>query len=223
MAEVRLDDLKPNSYASRESHAEPEPTEKRVNRVGTGRSARMRKSLRRRFVDIFFAEDVGDVKTYLVRDIVVPAIQDAIVDGVTGALGMIFYGDSRRVSNKTTGGPKINYGGYFGGGASRKNKVSEAQRKSAIHSGFEALMKDNRGEAEEILIEMEEILNDYGQITVSDYYDLFGESTEFTQNNYGWLDLDNARIRRVPRGFYDEETRRYIDGFAVEMPRPVAL
>ena len=225
-----LNNIKSNSYSSREKDKKMDKvidnSEKKVNKVGTGRSQKMRKSIGRRFVDTFFGdgEDIKDVKTYVVYDVLVPAIKDTIVEGINSAVSMLFFGEVRRnrSSGGHGGGSRVNYGSYFNGGSS-KRETMPSYKKSNVSSGFDNLMKDNRGEAEEIVTQMEEILDQYGQVTVADYYDLFGESTDFTNNKYGWTDLSDVKIRRVPRAFYDEDARRYCDGFLVEMPREMAL
>lgn len=229
MAErIELNDIRSNSHQSREKAAKAEEvTEKRASKVGNGRSQKMRKSIGRRFVDTFFGdgEDIKDVKTYVIYDVLVPAIKDTIVEGVNSAVSMLFFGEVRRNRSANRGGNsgRVNYGSYFNGGSNSKRETMPSYKRSNVSSGFDNLMKDNRGDAEEILVQMEEILEQYGQVTVADYYDLFGESTDFTNNKYGWTDLSDVRIKRVPRAFYDEDSRRYCDGFLVEMPREMAL
>ena len=92
-------------------------------------------------------------------------------------------------------------------------------------SGFEIQMKDSKEAALRVMEELEELLDEYPDegVSVADYYDAFGVSTEHTDNKYGWYDLAGMHIERVPRAFQDEDTGRYLDGFAVVMPRESAL
>ena len=95
MAErIELNDIRSNSHQSREKAAKAEEvTEKRASKVGNGRSQKMRKSIGRRFVDTFFGdgEDIKDVKTYVIYDVLVPAIKDTIVEGVNSAVSMLYF------------------------------------------------------------------------------------------------------------------------------------
>ena len=231
MATVNWDSIKNNSKAARESGEADdgqEQSERRMKKVGTGESKTMKKSFRKRFLETFIADDITkkDIGEYLLKDIIVPSIQDAIMDGVNGALGMMFginiVRKGSRGSSSSSGG-KIRYGGYFNGGSSSKKESTTVRTRD--RSTFEVQMKDNKQEAMDIMEELENYLAEYPEngVTVADYYDAFGVSTEHTDNKWGWRNLDGMRLERVPRAFYDEETRRYLDGWAVVMPREIAL
>ena len=229
MAEVNIDDLRGgNSRAERERQEEREERRKLEN-VGGGRSKKMKKSFCRRFVENFIADDVtkDDIRSFIVKDVIVPMIQDAIMDSINGALGMMFgIGIVRSGSSrKTSSGGKIRYGGYFNSGESKKTKSSVRESRREARSGFEIQMKDSKEAALRVMEELEELLDEYPDegVSVADYYDAFGVSTEHTDNKYGWYDLAGMHIERVPRAFQDEDTGRYLDGFAVVMPRESAL
>ena len=83
MAEVNMDDLKPNSHNYNREISVDE--EKKIEKIVTSPVTRKRKTLGRKFVDIFLSEDVGDVKTYLVYEVIVPAVKENIADFVNSA------------------------------------------------------------------------------------------------------------------------------------------
>lgn len=232
MAEVDWEAMKAgNSNTKREMQEEQkeERLEHRKLKDSGGRSKKMRKSLARRFVETFIADDVTkqDIRDYIVKDIIVPSIQDAIMDGINGALGMMFgIGIVRNGSSrKTSSGGKIRYGGYFNGGESKKTKSSIRESRRETRSDFEIQMKDSKDKALDIMRDFEEYLAEYPDegLSYADYYDAFGVSTEHTDNKFGWYDLTGMHLERVPRAFQDEDTGRYIDGWAVVMPRGEAL
>ena len=211
MAEVKLDDLKPNSR----SHAEKEKAsaDKKVERVTQGDVTKRKKSLGRRFVETFLNENVGDVKTYVIYDVIIPAVKENIADVINSAVGMLFFGEAGRRRTKSSGGSggtRVNYGGYFNGG--RENERMPSYRHSNVPSRLDDIIFPSRGDAEQVLDGMLEILDQYDQVTVSDFYDLCGVTTEFTDNKYGWKDLRNARVVRNGR-----------DGFMIELPREQVL
>lgn len=230
MATVDWDNLKNNSRSAREADTDSDISERKMQQVGTGRSKTMKKPLRKRFLETFIADDVTkkDIGEYILKDVVVPSIQDAIMDGVNGALGMMFginivRKGSRSASSSSSG--KIRYGGYFTGGNSTKKETASRATRERTSSTFEVQMKDNKQDALDIMEELENYLAEYPEngVTVADYYDAFGVSTEHTDNKWGWRDLTGMRLERVPRAFYDEDTRRYLDGWAVVMPREISL
>ena len=69
----------------------------------------------------------------------------------------------------------------------------------------------SRAEAEQVLDEMYELLDTYKQVTVADFYDMLGISSEFTDNKYGWTNLNGARVIRVR------------DGYRIDLPREQVL
>lgn len=221
MAEVTMPDpntLKPNShqYNRDMERAETEKEEKNVSQVVTGKVTRKKKSLGRKFVEIFFAdgESIGDIKTYVVEEIIVPSIKENIADAINGAIGMLFFGEARRRSGskKNSGSTKVNYGGYFnGGGDTRRERMPKSSRDRDSVDALDDFIFESRQDAEQVYDEMMEILDKYEQVTVADYLDLLGITSEFTDHRYGWANLSGMRVVHV-RG-----------GYRIELPRQVAL
>lgn len=217
MSEVNLEDFKPNSRKYHDEMAvkggenETEGIEmapvatKTVEKVIQGSAVKKKRSLGRRFFDIFIDENVGDVKSYLIYDVLVPAVKENIAELINSAVSMLFFGEaSRRVMRRQGGngtGSKVNYGGYFNGNGQRTERLPRGGRSRIAHD-FEDIAFESRGEAEMVLDGMMEILNEYKQVSVADFYDLAGVSTEFTDNKYGWTDLRGCRVTGSPsRGY----------------------
>lgn len=72
---------------------------------------------------------------------------------------------------------------------------------------------DTRAEAERVLECMRSLLEEYQQVRVADYYEFVEmDSQGYTDNSYGWRNLDMADVRRSMNMMY------YID-----LPRPIDL
>ena len=69
----------------------------------------------------------------------------------------------------------------------------------------------NRGEAQDVLDRMDELMDTYGLVRVADLYDLVGITGNYTDNKYGWTNIRNAEIVRVR------------DGYMIKMPRAVPI
>ena len=54
-------------------------------------------------------------------------------------------------------------------------------------------------------------MEEYSFVRVADLYDLVGVTGLFTDNNYGWTNIRNAKIVRVR------------DGYKIDMPRALPL
>lgn len=214
MAEVNMDDLKPNSHNYNREIAADE--EKKIEKIVTSPVTRKRKSLGRKFVDIFLSEDVGDVKTYLVYEVIVPAIKENIADFVNSAIGMLFFGEARRGSGsgrRTANPSRVNYGGYFNGGDDRRDRMPRSYRNDQQgRARTDDIVINSRADAEQVLDEMLELLDQYKQVTVADYYDMLDISSEFTDHKYGWTDLRGVKVVPVRGG-----------GYRLDLPREIPL
>lgn len=208
-----INDFEPNSNKYKMEKTIKETEEKKIEKVVSGTVVKRRRNLFKRFSDIFFSEDVGDVKTYLIYDVLVPAIKENIADLINSAVGMIFFGEASRRPRKgiSETGSKVNYSGYFSGGE-RREKLPNYTRSRVAHN-FDDVIFETRGEAELVLDGMLEILNsEYKQVTVAEFYDLAGISTTFTDNKFGWTDLRGARVvGSASRGYY------------IDLPRCISL
>lgn len=76
---------------------------------------------------------------------------------------------------------------------------------------FGEIIIDTRVEAEAVIDKMFHQMEKYGQVTVSDLYDLVGITSAYTDNKWGWIDLQGTDIRR---------TR---DGYLLKLPPPDSL
>lgn len=68
-----------------------------------------------------------------------------------------------------------------------------------------------RSEAEEVLSQLSDLMEIYKVVSLSDFYDLIGETSSFKDNQVGWTDLKKAVIRRV-----------YV-GYLLELPPPQSI
>ena len=67
---------------------------------------------------------------------------------------------------------------------------------------FDDIVLESRGEAEEVLSRMDELLEMYEIVSVADLYDLVGITHDYTDNNYGWTNIRTAEVVRVRNGGY---------------------
>lgn len=201
-----IDNLKPNSHASKAPQTKPTnaPAEKKVEKVVKGK-VKTKKNEIRKFTDIFVAEDVSNVKSYLVMDVLIPAAKKLVSDVVRDGIDMLLYGEAHRRSS--SGPSTASYVNY--------NSVSTRRPSTTVRSAarynFDDIIIESRGEAEEVLTRMEELLATYGMVSVADLYDLVGITCDYTDNKYGWMDLRGADLDR---------TR---DGYRLVLPRVVPL
>jgi hypothetical protein len=189
-------EYKSNSHKSKENNDETPVVKKRVEKVIKG-NATTRKNEMRRFADVFISEDVKNVKEYLIMDVIIPTIKKTIVDVVTDSVSMIFGMSPRRSSS---GSDKISYNKMYNRNDNDRTSVTSNRTRTGY--SYDDVSLDSRQEAEEVLTRMDELVETYGEVTVADLYDLVGVTCEFTDNNYGWTNIRNAKVVRLRDGKY---------------------
>ena len=193
-----MEEYKSNSYRSRENAKNEEMPRKVVQKAISG-TARTRTNKTRKLSDIFLAEDIDNVATYVFGDVLVPAIKKAVLDIVTDGLHMIFYGDRGYSTSKRSTVDRVSYDRQY-----RKAETSRNEPRTSSRNRFsyEDVIVDTRGEAERVIDLMGEIIESYGMVRVTDLYDLVDLSCDYTCHNYGWVDISRAEAVRLRDGSY---------------------
>ena len=203
-----MEEYKPNSHKSKEEQRESDALpEKKVGKVITGSAKSKKKGEMQKFADVFISEDVGNVKSYIIMEVLVPAVKKAISDIVTNGIDMILYGETGRTKKNGTAS-KVSYRSYYDKRDDRRDYGSSRTRTGY---DYDDVILDNRGEAEEVLSRMDELIATYGLVSVADFYDLVGITGSYTDNKYGWTDIRNASVVRVH------------DGYTIKLPRALPL
>lgn len=202
-----MEDYKPNSHKYKEEQKE-KMAEKKVEKVVTGTVITKKKSGMRKFADEFISEDAKNIKSFVFGEVLIPAVKKAISDIVTNGIDMILYGGSRP-GNKQLPSGQVSYRKYYDSGSYREPRSSRA-----AYSAYsqDDIILSSRGEAEEVLDRMNEIIDMYKVVSVADLKDLVGVTGLYTDNNYGWTNIGNAEIIRLRDG-----------GYLLKMPRAIPI
>lgn len=193
-----MEDYKPNSHKSREVQKDkPVEERKKVDKVVTGIVKTKKKSEIRKFTDVFISEDISNVKSYLLTDVLVPAIKKLVIDTVTDGINMILNGGTGR-GHRGTNASYVSYRQYSDQRDSNRHG-NESRGRSGYN--YDDIILESRGEAEDVLSRMDELIDMYGTVSVADMYDLVGKTCNYTDNKYGWTNIRNAEPVRVRDGY----------------------
>lgn len=192
-----MEEYRSNSHKSKEAEQKP-TTDKKIEKVVSGTVKSKKKGKMDELKDVFISEDVENVKSYIVMDVLIPAVKKAISDIVRNGIDMILYGDSS-TSRKGSTSSKISYRSYYDRDSDRDRDRSYTRTKTGYN--YDDVILDNRGEAEDVLTRMDELISTYGIVSVADLYDLVGITGNYTDNKYGWTDIRNASVVRVREGY----------------------
>ena len=187
-------DFKPNSHKSKEPPSEEPKPEKKVERITKGEVVVKKKNPIANFFRSFIAEDAANLKTYIIYDVILPNVKKAIDDTVTNGVHMALYGEADKSHKK---GSTVSYSKYYDDD-SRKGRVVESGNRGYK---FDDAVIPTRGEAEEVLDKLDDLIDTYGEASVADFYDLVGIKGDYTDNKYGWRKLRSATIVRTRNGY----------------------
>lgn len=198
------EEYKSNSNRSREINKQREE-EKKVEKVITGKVKTKKRSFFSKFKDEIISQDAKSIKSFVFGDVLIPSIKKAISDIVTNGIEIILYGETK---GRRSTADRVSYRSYY----DYRNSRSD-DRNISISStyNFDDIILDTRGEAQEVLDRMDELMDTYGLVRVADFYDLVGITGNYTDNKYGWTNLRNASVVRVR------------DGYLIKMPRAVPI
>lgn len=203
-----MNEFKGNSDSSKK------PEERRVKEPVTNAVKVKSNSVAKKF----FAQDFKTTAVGVTNDIMIPGIKNLIVNIIKKAVDYLFLGSYTQNSNSFT-----NYTSYStprnitysnGGFVQQPGLPPRQQPVNATRSTIYAVNDvafNERGDAEEVLARMNELIQRYGMVSVLDFYDLIDQKCNATDNKYGWKDLSSASVTRA------------FDGYKIAFPRVITL
>lgn len=196
MADV---EYKPNShkYKAEQAAKQNEQYEKKIEKVVSGTAKTKKKSEMSKIKDIFISEDASNVKSYVLMDVLIPAAKKAVSDIVTNGIDMILYGEAGG-NRRRAPSERVSYRRYY----DQRDDRSINRVRTRTGYSYDDIIVADRGEAEEVLSRMDELIDQYGVVSVGDLYDLVGLTGNYTDQKYGWTNIRTAEPQRLRDGGY---------------------
>lgn len=193
-----MDNYKPNSNKYKNQQRE----KKKIEKVIDGKVRVKKKSEISKLASIFLPEDVDDIWKYILLDILVPSAKKIASEMFNAFL----YGRGSSNGKRYTSN-SISYVDY----SSKPTHTSSSDRFGSIYD-FDDIIFKTKGEAEEVLFRLCELIEVYDVASIGDFYDLVGvTSLNYAIENYGWKNLQTARTVRVS------------DGWMIKLPKALPI
>ena len=176
---------------------EQKPVEHKSEKIVKGTVKTRKQTFGRKVAKAIFAEELPDVKEHVVWDVVIPGIRDGIRNALVNIVESIFGGG---ISNNRNRGSVVSYRGGGTNYTNAYNGGSRSRRSEGMYT-FEDVIFDNRGEAEEVLDQLNYNIERYSYVSILDYYDMCGLRTRPSDANFGWTNLQKATVERVSGGY----------------------
>lgn len=164
-----------------------------------------------KFLGSFFATDSKNIKDYIFEDVFIPLVKR----GITGTIDMLLYGRSRGNWNDNGGSyynlgkNNTNYTSFYTSSNNQSRHQQPPTRRETNTSGYRNIIFETRGDAEVVLRGLQEAIEQFGIVAVSDMYEMANVPNDnFTLNHYGWTNLDGCTVIRDG------------GGYIIDLPRP---
>lgn len=199
---MNLDDFPSNSNRSKDTGASKQ--EKKVEKVVTGTVKQKKPTNAKKLAELFVPGDLTSIGDYILTDVIVPNITKMVEDIVCNSIHMLF-GRPANSGQKSTAA-RVSYRDCYEDDRKKCN-----QSRATRSYSYDDIVFETRGDAEEVLYRMEELLDRFEVVSVADLFDMAGISCNYTDNKYGWTSLRGAKVERVS------------DGYVIRLPRATTL
>jgi hypothetical protein len=182
--------------------------EKIVEQVVSGEATSRKKPLGRRLREVFIGGDTKSVVGYVFTDVLLPQAKEMFVEAVSSGFEKLIYGETRpnrRYGARPSASPgPTNYTRYSVRGNNPIGRQAHEDRRpnaSVRMQSIDDILLATRVEAETVIDRMYDLLREYEVVSVADLHSLIGWSSSYTDQKWGWTDLQGTDIRRVRDGY----------------------
>ena len=226
MENATLKNLQPNSKAYHKVQEKKKPSKdisekpEKQDKIVSGKAIVKKKGTAKKVEEALLADDAKTVKTYLLWDVLIPAVKDTLSDLVKKGIDALLFGEDHRSDSsyvrRNGSSSYVSYNSYYGRDRERSERGhyrsrSERSRYRGRGQNFEDILYEHRADAEDVLEHLVELTMMYGMASVADFYELSGIETNYIDNQFGWDELSDASVRRVR------------DGYILDLPTPIKL
>ena len=200
----------PENYASNSNKAKAEPEKKErapLPKIAEGKVIKRKRSLGSKVKESFTGDDAQSVGDYLIFDVVIPALKATISDVASQGVERMLFGEARPRSTGYSSPVRKNYTNYSTARVAQPNSdIVGGPRREVSQQGrsshnFDEVIFETRGEAEAVLEMLGNLINEYDVATVADLYEMVNITGEFTDQRWGWYDLQGASVQPSRAGY----------------------
>lgn len=191
---------------------DPKPNAKKVQPVAKGKISKQKKGLGEKIAETFLATDFQSVTRHIIFDVLVPAAKDTLYDMVKGSMNMLLFGERGANRNyRDRDRPYTDYTRCRDDRGPRRDGDTRPTPRPYSRNLVDYVTFDERFEAEDVLANLRDLIDQYGVASVKDFYGFAGLPTDYTKDRWGWDNLDDVPIIREN------------EGYMIRLPRPKVI
>lgn len=149
-----------------------------------------------------FGESARAVGFSILWDILIPSAKDIISEIIDNTKEIVLYGEDRSYRTKNIRRNRdrsyVSYNSIYDD--RRKEKRSAVKTIQSRHK-FDDVVFESRPDAEEVLSNLVDLVDQYGVATVSDFYTAAGLESAWADNKWGWDNLSSSEVKRDREGY----------------------
>jgi hypothetical protein len=187
--------------------------DKHIEKIITTEVVVQKKSIGRKFRDIFVMADFKSVAGYVFWDVMIPAAKNMIADSANKGVDRMLYGESSVRRRTFGGGSRVTFPyndpirrGYSDYSTRYNPRVPIPERdprdpRYAGRPSREDFLLSSREEAELVVSTMNDVIDQWDAVSVADLNELLGVPKTYVDNKWGWQHLGNVDIRQTRDGY----------------------
>lgn len=156
-----------------------------------------------------FKSDTEHIGSYILYDILLPALRDLVSDIGHSTIDMAMGYDDRGSYTRSRSYSRerdryVSYNRMYDDRArSRRDREEERYYSRKRDRDLDNIIFEYREDAEDVLDSLVDYLERYDCVTLSYFYDRCGMTVagDFTSDDWGWTSLRDAKIRKTRRGW----------------------
>lgn len=172
----------------------------------SGKPVSSNKSLWKKVYETFAVNNIKDARDYIVSDVIIPGFFDLLYDGATRGLARLIYGENGAKAKRLAASNQKDYSTRIkrlsDGESFRNRDLRNVDNRVVSISDYNEIELATRAQAEQLLDDMCEFLDNHECITVAKMYEFARyKGGEITDNDWGWTTLRGADIVRSGGGW----------------------
>lgn len=209
MAELKLTDIQGNSHKDRIKNEEKKERKSSLDPViKKEKIVKKKTGPAQRVVSAFIGDDIKDIKSWLINEVLVPGCKNLILD----SLSMAFFKTpinrgstySSIFNRQNTPYNRYGYSSHnYGNGSPKYNQYTTQNQhpKPAGRVDFMNIVVNDINDAEEIIYRLHNQIRENGTASIGDLYTLVNEDVQYTDFDWGWNNTASINMRRVSNGY----------------------
>lgn len=199
---------------NKQAPPEEPPKKHIVPIVADGLVVKAPRPVTRRFLDFVFAESPQELVKRVARDTLVPRAKAGVEEALNSFIHGMFWGSGSAPLSSIVKGTVLRGGGMnYNAISSQQSALTMAREANTARSNgtYEDLVCPSQEVAERLLANLYEVFNQYRVVAVADLYEMANIVPSPSDNAYGWMSLDGARITKER------------NGYVLALPRPTLI